>query len=1402
MHAAVQSGGRSPKRLSCLTSIQQLNSGSENGVAAHSSQIKGKKDRGDQNIEPIKQERITKPVDGDSAICKFDNNMIKSEISKITEKGALVSTDGVEKLVQLMQVDNSKKIDLAGRVLLASVIAVTDKVDCLNKFVQIRGVPVLDEWMQEAHKGKTGDVNSPKESEKAVDELLLALLRALDKLPVNLNALQTSNIGKSVNLLRGHKNLEIQKKARSLVDIWKKRVDAEIKTNDSRFVGSNHAVTWPVKPGFSEVSHTGYRCTGSGDLSMKSSGTQQSSSRAFAGKSVHADATVKSTNLTVGSGKLQLPATVAISSKESLTKVAGNIVELPLVVVKEEKSSSSSHSQNNSQSCSSDHGKNVGSSVKEDAKSSTAGSSGSSCHQRSSNGIVASNPNKSGSQIRNPTGEKVSQVGMSCERTVDMPTSDHVSSHRLIVRLPNPGRSPVRSSSGGSLEDPSSGSRASSPRVHDKSDHVDKKMIGRTDSARADVSSDANAESWQSNDVKEVLVISNEDDRSTVMPDEECRASEEAGRTADISRTASSSSGNVKVEGKIRNSFSPMNALIESCAKYSEATTPVSGGDDIGVKLLASVAACEKSKPDMVSPASSLEGSPATVDPISCNKEPKSGPSNGDNECPNVGTFVENTDFDFRKHRSDNKHIFSQDGMLTLGENVSGNDKAATPLHGDKFQQNGLISDVKEDFNKEDERIGDGFTNSKFEVGTPWDQINTNISVRYKVAEGKTFTSDVRSKSSSDGVDCELSASGTNNEKVLVESSSLDHPLNKGIQDADSTEERPSSFAENEKGSVERKFDDDDALNSSVADMIAYPEKVDKFSGEKSGELKNNCQEQIERNGSAIISQNTQGNTGPAKPLGLASGGESVEINASLERRVEVSLDFGKTRSFTKETGASARMPMANVESREEIACLAEQDAGAVLDFDLNEGIPGDDVNQTETIATSLPVFSPAIRMSTSSNFASLSVSNGSPATLTVAAPAKGAFVPPENLLKGKGEPGWKGSAATSAFRPAEPRKVLDMPIYYTDMQLCETAMSRQGRPMLEFDLNVADVRAIEDSASQSSAQTTGSESGVLGNHDATYRAAGGLDLDLNRVDESVDNCQFGSTSRKLEVPLLSARSASGGFSHGDSSMLRDFDLNNGPSIDDVGVEPLSRSQSTKNSYNIPFVPPIAGFRVNRAELGHGWFPQGNSYPAVAIPSLLSDRGDQSYPVVGAAGAERMFGSVMSSGTTFGSDIYRSHVLSASPAMAFSPAPTSFSYASFPFGPLTSTSFSAGSASYVDSSGSSCFAPVPSHRFGPPGAFSSPFVRPYVITLPEGASASSRVWGRQGLDLNSGPVHADEVKDDRLPSLSRQMQVVNTRRYMEDQARLYEVAGGAMKRKEPDGGWEPERFIFKQPSWQ
>ncbi|CAA6670623.1 unnamed protein product [Spirodela intermedia] len=535
MHAALQSGGRSSKQLSGHLSAQQLKPSSDSGQNSSntlSSQVKGKKralEKADQGSESMKRERHSKVDDGDSGSFRPDSS-IKAEIGKITDKGGLMNNDAVEKLVQLMQLDRGeRKIDVGGRVLLADVITATDRNDCLNRFVQLRGIPILDDWLQEAHKGKNGDGSSPRGADKSVEELLLALLRALDKLPVNLNALQACQIGKSVNHLRSHKNVEIQKKAKGLVDTWKKRVDAEMtkiemaKLNDAKPVGSTQGVSWPGKPGFSEVSLGGNRRAASTEVIAKSSINQPSSCKSLPSKSSHGDSVAKSNSPSAGSLKLSstLATLVTTGSKDSHIKAGGSnaAAEQPLTAVKEEKSCSSSQSQSNSQSCSNDHGKAAGS-LKEDVRSSAAGSTNtskttgsSSRHRRSSNGYGGSGSSavqkdvgfgKSSSSTRSTTPEKVLQAGSATGKLADTPAADNGNGHILTVKLSNPGRSPSWSASGGSLEDPSARrSRPSSPGLSVKNEHVDHKTKSKSDSCQAtNISAEVKTESWQSNDVK------------------------------------------------------------------------------------------------------------------------------------------------------------------------------------------------------------------------------------------------------------------------------------------------------------------------------------------------------------------------------------------------------------------------------------------------------------------------------------------------------------------------------------------------------------------------------------------------------------------------------------------------------------------------------------------------------------------------------------------------------------------------------------------------------------------------------------------------------------------------------------------------------------------------------------
>ncbi|XP_043687176.1 uncharacterized protein LOC122638332 [Telopea speciosissima] len=1493
MHAAVQSGGRSPKPLNGPTSTPPIKTGSDsvqNSVTSFPSQGKGKKrERGDQGSEPIKRERSLKTDDVDSGHFRLEN-MLKSEIAKITDKGGLVDLEGVEKFVQLMQPDRSeKKIDMAGRIMLADVIAATDRFDCLGCFVQLRGLPVLDQWLQEVHKGKIGDGNSSKEGDKSVEEFLLALLRALDKLPVNLHALQTCNVGKSVNNLRSHKNLEIQKKARSLVDTWKKRVEAEMKINDAK-TGSAHAVSWPSKPGFSEVSHGGSRRTGgSSEVAVKSSITQPSASKSAQVKIGHGDAFSKSTPVSPGSVKLStsFPAPVATGSKDSHCKMAvsGGASDPPLSTIKEEKSSSSSQSQNNSQSCSSDHAKTVGSSCREDARSSTAGSmsvnkasNAASRHWKSSNGFLGSAASgvqketavgKCSSMTRNTTSEKVSQSGLTCERAPDTPIGDHGGSHRLIVRIPNPGRSPARSASGGSFDDPSIiVSRVSSPGNSEKHDNYDRKVKGKNDACRANIVADVNTESsWQSNDVKDGVVASDEGDGSpAAAPDEQCRNTDEIAKTTDVSKC--SSSGNNPKTGKLYEaSFSSMNALVESCVKYSEASTSMVG-DDLGMNLLASVATGEMSKSDLVSPIGSPRGSSPSQEDSFMSNGAKFKLSHEDAGPRSQVQPDESADDDTEK-QGDSKITCSD-------EKVTGERIEQLQAPGKGLQQSGDLCSIS------DGRPDDNIGSASLTVCTPEaradgveDEGGNQLRERKKSAVPGVHDglSDIKLKTRSplldekkkvDHVEGKIASSSIAEASDFVHGSvvdacNTDNAVSITKVEKESVDESPSCpsvelDSENKnhvhlgynagvandrrlQGGVDHgavESSDKDALLPSGLGNVMAPEN--ELQGEKSDEM--DVRNHFGQSDSQRKEQTSNGPTFDERGGAVGSvvsdhGNEGNEEKKTSEKREHLETcsvgsapneesspkPAGENDQALKATGSRLTGPEADdVEEcmtmqEASSSATAGSDMAAKLDFDLNEGFPVDEGNQSEPVTS-------AIHLPNHLAFSGPSLPIAVPAQITIASPSKGSFLSPETLLKSKVELGWKGSAVTSAFRPAEPRKVLEMPLGTTDIPP-DTTANKQGRPPLDIDLNVPDEKLLEDMASQSSAHETVSESRPANNRDlglgemfgssnAPGRSAGGLDLDLNRVDEGTDAGQFlVSTSCRLEVSVMPAKSLlSSGLPNGEVNVLRDFDLNNGPGIDEVGTEAVPRSQHSKS--NLPFLPSVTGFRMNNAELGNlSWFPPGNSYPAVAIPSILPDRGEQPYPIVATSGTQRILGPP-TGGTNFGPDMYRGSVLSSSPAVAFSPA-SPFPYTGFPFGtsfPIPSTSFSGGSPTFVDSSpgGGICFPAVPSQLVGPTGSVTSHYPRPYVISLPDGASntgaESSRKW-RQGLDLNAGPGATDmEGRDDRISSASKQFSVASSQALAEEQVRMYQAAGGVLKRNEPEGGWNAESFSYKQPSWQ
>lgn len=1407
MHGTVQSGGRSPKPLNGPTSTQPLKSGSDNVQNSSSLGVQGKgkkRDRGDQGSDSSKKERLFKVEDGDSGQFRPES-MLKSEIAKITDKGGLVDFEGVERLVQLMQPDSTdKKLDLAGRIMLVDVIALTDRYDCLGWFVQLRGLPVLDEWLQEVHKGKIGDGNMPRESDKSVEEFLLALLRALDKLPVNLHALQTCNVGKSVNHLRTHKNSEIQRKARGLVDTWKKRVEAEMNMNDSK-PSSTRTVSWPSKPTASEVPHLGSRKSGGFSENIaKSSVIQPPVSKNSQTKLSSGEALSKSSP---GSTKPMTTSGGSNLKDQNIKVLVGSATsDLPLTPIKEEKSSGSSQSQNNSVSYSSD-AKAIGS-CREDAKNSTAVSmsvskipGSASRTRKSSNGLhgagvaVAQKENSSAkNSTRSSPSEKVSPTQASHEKSPDRSLTDQGNNQRLILRLPNTGRSPSRGAGGGSFEEPGVMWGKASPPADNR------KMKAKSDCLQTNVAPNVINDACDGNEKAGV-----DEAKGSPMVDERCRANEDGDKVAETSKPASSSGFVSRSRQTYDASLSPMNALVESCVKFSEASSSVSPGDE-GMNLLATVAAGEISRSENVSPAASPERKSPAADESSSGNDCKlkdsfeAGARNlGQSDGAATGEHQLNTVEPLQFKINSMQPVmtltcyFSGDGEAIASSCIEKTSEGRTQIN---FSTTDLLQnaegpclqpETKEDTSeailpaKKETHAEPGAAHfqehrsrtSSFDDVQKIDHMDEGITENEKMLVSKAVGT-VKTENELGKKSPELSSVVHNDnqisaEKVIGTSLSVQKgsPVTENCESVDLKKEDVTSPASGNALTVSRDEKADD-----MKPLEIQPDEKRTGLDSLVSDGVNDCAEEnsgrkdvlVQCSGSAVHSDFP------------AIHGKVKELPKTCESNVD-----GNQSEVAGEWHAHSANPSPTVTGSDAVK----------LDFDLNEGFPAEDVGQGEIVRQEEPSTSSAVHVPCPLPFPISSISGGFHASITVASAAKGPVVLPENPLRSKGELGWKGSAATSAFRPAEPRKNAEIPSNTSDVPSVDATSVKPCRPPLDFDLNVADERSFEDVASRGSLES--------GPHD---RSTVGFDLDLNRVDETPEAGSFSMS--KLDIPLPSKPSLSSGLSNG-GSVSRDFDLNNGPGLDEVCTEVPARSQQLKSA--IPFSTAAHGPRTNSVEFGnYSWFPQGNSYSAITVPPLLPGRGEQSY--VAGAGSQRIIGPTGS--TPFAPEMYRGPVLSSSPAVAYPPT-TPFPYPGFPFEtnfPLSSNSFSGCSTAFLDSStvGGLCFPTMPSQPVGPGGVVSSTYPRPYVMNLPGSTSnvmPDSRKWGSQSLDLNSGPGGTDaERRDDRLPSGLRQVSVPNSQALMDDQLKMFQLAG-ALKRKEPDGGWDgTDRFSYKHPSWQ
>ncbi|XP_073139271.1 uncharacterized protein [Henckelia pumila] len=1429
MHATLQPDDRSPKQVNTPSSTVQLKPGCDSGQNSGTTfpaQVKGKKrDRADHGADSAKRERSSRANDEDYVQFKPGINL-KAEITRITDKGGVTDVDGVEKLIQLMQSDRMERNrDLLSRSMLAGVMAATDTVECLNRFVQLRGLPVLDEWLQEIHKGKIGDGNNLKDSDKSVEEFVLVLLRALDKLPVDLHALQTCNIGRSVNHLRSHKNLEIQRKARSLVDTWKKRVEAEMNSIDTKS-GSAQAISgWPSKSRLPEASHGGSKTPSGSDVALKSSAAQNYALKTTSTRPSHGDSNIKST--TSSPGPLKSSSSPA-AGKESQPRVSsGGTPDVPLI--REDRSSSSNQSNNCCQSFSG----------KEDGRSSSAGlltvnkiststirtRKNSGIHGVPVTGIQKETSSGRGSLAQKTTVLEKSQPSSTFGRALEGPVTEG-SSHKLIVTISNQVRSPAHGVSGESLEDPGlMSSRASSPALLDKHEQFEHTSMDKTDL-------------WRNDDSKDLLTGSGEDAGSPVaLPEEEQSV------TTDDSRRLSEGlpKNQLKTSRSQVSSFSPMNALIESCAKYSRANSSLSLEDDVGMNLLASVAAGEMSRSDLASPTDSAEISTPAVEENCGADEEKSKPSPENYMSAVPGKYC--IDADNKEQSALEGSLVSEDG-LHVPKKVSvkfTGDNECPPSHtpedvhtreGNKHLNSSILDSRKNIYRKLDtveksnvkaDTIStENVMDDKFDEDIHEDTsrtIGSNGILNRKTHEIKATVMEEKGGTLMDEGSSMTEVAGS---KQLCEGDNK-KDFSEGSNTGNNSQQKLSAiivsgFAERENS--EKQQQTACAENSALkgGDEVNFGKSVEKDS--KDFIIKSempNFSEEVVRN--ADIERHSLATSCSGSDDLKNQKGTNVESKKMLDHSLPsvrgCSVDHEAPQKIEFKGPKSSSIQTDGVQNRDSIVVEACSSAAgqthtdSKIKFDLNEGFSADDGKYGEPVSL-VSSGSTNVHIINSVPFSVNSVSACNSASITVAAAAKGPFVPPDDLVRSKGELGWKGSAATSAFRPAEPRKFFETAFGSMSNACSDASISKQGRIPLDFDLNVADERVLEEIASRDSAMAVGSTTGFVSNLATSLNdslssvlvpGSGGLDLDLNRVDDSTENA-YCSTSNYQKVEGSIARiKPLGGLPTGDGR--RDFDLNDGPIVDNASAEQFSIRKQVKGVIPSQSHPP--GLRMNSPGVGSysSWFPPGNTYSTVTIPTILPDRADPPFPVFPPGAPQRAFGPI--GVTPFTSDVYRGSVLSSSPAVTFSSSPFQFSV--FPFGttfPLPSATFSVGTNSYADSSsGPRLFAPPVNSQFlGQVGPVASQFQRPYVVNPPDGSSngmlENNRKWGRQGLDLNAGPGTMEEVREDSFA----QHPVASTQVVVEEQGRMYPVPGGISKRKEPEGGWDNESFRYKQFSWQ
>ncbi|KAK8551770.1 hypothetical protein V6N13_120205 [Hibiscus sabdariffa] len=424
----------------------------------------------------------------------------------------------------------------------------------------------------------------------------------------------------------------------------------------------------------------------------------------------------------------------------------------------------------------------------------------------------------------------------------------------------------------------------------------------------------------------------------------------------------------------------------------------------------------------------------------------------------------------------------------------------------------------------------------------------------------------------------------------------------------------------------------------------------------------------------------------------------------------------------------------------------------SLCDFDLNQEVCSDDVERAAT-SISTPV----------------SVVSASRAAAVRGLPAA--------PLQFEGTLGWKGSAATSAFRPASPRRNTD-----GDKTISLGGISyssKQRLDCLDFDLNVA--KAVDEQGAEliSGKQVTAS-SGL--NSAETSKSihikSERLGLDLNCASDDGDAPALDS---RVEEQLFFYRNGHRSQSPVSSSSpmqssLRNFDLNDRPYTHNNALEqgpfPGRSRDAIAHGGPKPNDPVIsimgARVEVNRKDFVSQVvsFPNGKALEPAMDGSITRTAG---------------FMGLIPTASYTHSPAFGSNGLPLAPKMSFSSAIYGGS----------------GSIPCIVDSG----APVVPQLMGSTSAV--PIVYPQAQFLMGMSNAGAGLNGsgpsRPSFDLNfglaieGGNTESMALRQPFMPTQGRSIE-----EHLRANTQASSSSGVALKRKEPEGGWDPYTFNYRQ----